>query len=95
MNPRRSRDRFPKFFFPVLFSAARNLPEFCNISHCLIRISFKLIKLYFMQQNSENRDKTFQKLCPDIDRFWPNVRRSYRDIIVDRPRFRHACSLNL
>ena len=28
-----------------------------------------------MQQNSENRDKTFQKLCPDIDHFWPDVPR--------------------
>jgi len=27
-----------------------------------------------MQQNGKKRNKTFQKLCPDIDHFWPNVR---------------------
>ena len=26
-----------------------------------------------MQQNSKNGNETSQKLCPDIDHFWPNV----------------------
>ena len=33
----------------------------------------KLIKTFSTQQNSENRDKIFQKLCSDIDRFGPNA----------------------
>ena len=63
-----------KFFSPVLFFAEKNFPEFSNISKCSSCIFLNIIKTYFIQQNSENRDKTFQKLCPDIDRFWPNVR---------------------
>jgi len=26
-----------------------------------------------MQQNSKNDNETSQKLCPDMDHFWPNV----------------------
>ena len=34
----------------------------------------ELVTPVFMQQNCTNRDKNFQKLCPDNNRFSTNVR---------------------
>ena len=72
-----SGHRFWKLFVHVLFSAARNISKFSDISWCWICTLFKPIKTYFMQQNSVKRDKTSEKLCPDIDCFRPNVHRQH------------------
>ena len=41
-----------------------------------------------MQQNSKNENETSQKLCPDIDRFWPNVgRTAAKNLGTTQPNF--------